>query len=100
VIQCGGKRLQEERRGCSAEFYCSLVEGVLERVAPVVFRIPQRREFPGEQNICFCSGGILFTQNTTWLFCPAGNPPPRGNPGLKRTQTDNILKKIEFKMIF
>jgi hypothetical protein len=28
--------------------------------------------------------------------CSAGNPPPRGNPGLKRTRMDNILKKFEF----
>jgi hypothetical protein len=39
------------RRGevVPAEFYCSLEEGVLERVAPAVFGFPQRREFPGEQ---------------------------------------------------
>jgi hypothetical protein len=24
------------------------------------------------------------------IYCSAGNPPPRGNPGLKRTQTDAI----------
>jgi hypothetical protein len=33
------------------EFYCSLEEGVLERVAPVGFGFPQRREFPGEQAV-------------------------------------------------
>jgi hypothetical protein len=32
--------------------------------------------------------------------CSAGNSPPRGNPGLKHTQMDAILKKIEFKMNF
>jgi hypothetical protein len=32
--------------------------------------------------------------------CSAGNPPPFGNPGLKRTRTDAILKKLEFKMNF
>jgi hypothetical protein len=26
--------------------------------------------------------------------CSVGNPPPRGNPGLKRTRTDTILKKF------
>jgi hypothetical protein len=26
--------------------------------------------------------------------CSAGNPPPRGNSGLKRTRTDAILKKL------
>jgi hypothetical protein len=34
-----------------AEFYCSLEEGVPERVAPAVFGFPQRRGFPGEQNV-------------------------------------------------
>jgi hypothetical protein len=29
-----------------------------------------------------------------------GKSPPRGNPGLKRTRTDAIWKKIEFKMKF
>jgi hypothetical protein len=46
----------------------------------------------------FCSGGILFTQNTKWVFCSAGNPPPRENPGIKCTRTNDILKKFEFKM--
>jgi hypothetical protein len=32
--------------------------------------------------------------------CSAGNPPPRGNPGIKRTRTDAILKKFEFKKNF
>jgi hypothetical protein len=43
------------RRGevAPAEFYCSLEEGVLERVAPAVFGFPQRREFPGEQTVWF-----------------------------------------------
>jgi hypothetical protein len=34
-----------------AEFYCSLEEGVPERVAPAVFGFPQRREFPGEHTV-------------------------------------------------
>jgi hypothetical protein len=101
-----------------AEFYCSLEEGVPERVALAVFGFPQRREFSGEQTVwCllrqyskilrapqetvfFCSGGILFMQSTTWVFCSAGNPSPRGNPGLKRTRRDDIFKKFEFKMNF
>jgi hypothetical protein len=29
-----------------------------------------------------------------------GNPPPIGNPGLKCTRTDTILKLFEFKMNF
>jgi hypothetical protein len=62
-----------------------LEEGVLERVAPAVFGIPKRREFPGEQTVWFllwgyskytehrrkpffCSGGILFTQSTKWVL--------------------------------
>jgi hypothetical protein len=99
------------------EFYCYLEEGVPGRAAPAVFGVLQRGEFPGEQTAWFCSGsirnmqntsgnyvfcscGILFTQSTTWVFSSEGNPPPRGNPGLKCTQTDNILKKFEFKMNF
>jgi hypothetical protein len=41
------------RRGevAPAEFYCSLEEGVPERVARAVFGFPQRREFPGEQTV-------------------------------------------------
>jgi hypothetical protein len=105
------------RRGevAPAEFYCSLENSVPERVALAVSGFPQRRDFPGEQTVWFllwryskyaehlrnpdfCSSSILFTQSTTWVFCSAGNPPPRGNPGQKHTQTDNILKKITFKM--
>jgi hypothetical protein len=74
------------RRGevAPAEFYCSLEEGVPERVAPAVYGFPQRREFPGVQTVwCllrqyskyaerlrkpfFCSGSILFTQSTSWV---------------------------------
>jgi hypothetical protein len=61
LLQRGGKRPQEERRGCSGrpqqnevppvEFYSSLEEGVPERVAPAVFGFPQRGEFPGEQTV-------------------------------------------------
>jgi hypothetical protein len=45
---------------------------------------------------CFAkrSGGILFMQSTTWLFCSAGNHPPAGSPGLKPTRTDKILLKF------
>jgi hypothetical protein len=32
--------------------------------------------------------------------CSAGNPPPRGSTGQKRTRMDAILKKFEFKMKF
>jgi hypothetical protein len=96
-------RTAQQNEAPPAEFYCSLEEGIPERVAPAVFGIPQRREFPGEQSVwfllqryskyaehprkpVFCSGGILFTQSTTWMFCSAGNPPRRGNPGLKCTR--------------
>jgi hypothetical protein len=43
------------RRGevAPAEFYYSLEEGVPERVALVVFRFLQRREFPGDQTVWF-----------------------------------------------
>jgi hypothetical protein len=110
---------KRRRRGevAPAEFYCSLKEGVPGRTAPAVFGFPQRGGFPGEQTVWFllrryskyaehprkaffCSGGILFTQSTTWVFCSAGNPPPRGNSGLKSTRTNEILKKFQFKMNF
>jgi hypothetical protein len=41
------------RRGevAPAEFYCSLEEGVPERVARAVFGFPRRREFPREQTV-------------------------------------------------
>jgi hypothetical protein len=88
-------------------------EGVTRRTAPVVFGFPQRGEFPGEQTVrfllwryskyaehlrkpFFCLGGFPFMQSTTWVFCSAGNPPPRENLGLKQTRTDDILKKLEF----
>jgi hypothetical protein len=32
--------------------------------------------------------------------CSVGNPPPRGNPGLKCTRTETILKKFDQKMNF
>jgi hypothetical protein len=35
-----------------------LEEDVPQRVAPAVFGTLQRREFPGEQTVRFCSGGI------------------------------------------
>jgi hypothetical protein len=91
------------RRGevAPAEFYCFFEEGVPGRTSLVVFGFPQRGEFPREQTVWFllrqyskyaehirklvffCSGGILFMQSTMWVFCSAGNPPHRGNPGLK-----------------
>jgi hypothetical protein len=52
LLQHGGKRQQKKRgENAPAEFYCSLEEGVPERVAPAVFGFPQRREFPGEQTV-------------------------------------------------
>jgi hypothetical protein len=105
------------RRGEVApeEFYCYLEEGVPGRAASAIFGVPQRGEFPGEQTAWFCSAGIRNTQSTSGnrffllrrysnhaehhvgvLLC--GNSPPRGNPGLKCTWTDEILKKFEFKM--
>jgi hypothetical protein len=94
-----------------AGFYCYLEEGVPGKAAPAVFRVPQRGEFPREQmawfcsgniwnkqstlgNQFFCSGGILFMQSTTWVFCSVGNPPTRGNIWLKCTWIDKILKKF------
>jgi hypothetical protein len=100
------------RRGevAPVEFNCSL-----ERVAPAVFGFSQRREFPGEQTLWFLLRRYLkyaehprrpafllrlFTLSTTLVFCSAGNLPPRGNPGLKSTRADDILKKFEFKLNF
>jgi hypothetical protein len=101
-----------KRRGevAPAEFYCSLEEGVPGRTAPAVFGFPQRGEFPGEETVWFLlrryskyakhlrEPVILLRQYSIHVehhvFCSAGIPPPRRNPGLKCTQTDGILKKI------
>jgi hypothetical protein len=84
--------------GCSAESCSGGIRNSAEKgisrgancqvFAPAVLEI---RRAPQETGF-FCSGGILFTQSTTWVFCSGGNPPPRGNPGLKCTWTDAILK--------
>jgi hypothetical protein len=31
-----------------------------------------------------------------WANCSAVNPPPRGNPGLKGTRIDAILKEVDW----
>jgi hypothetical protein len=111
------QRTAQQNEAPPAEFYCSLEEGVPGRTALSVFGFPQRGEFPGKQTVWFllrryskyaehlkkpffCSGGVLFTQSNTWVFFSVGNPPPRGNPGLKCTRTDDISTKFEFKMNF
>jgi hypothetical protein len=103
------------RRGevALAEFYCSLEEGVLGRTAPAVFGFPQRGEFPREQTVWFllpCYSkytkhlrkpvffwlrrySINADHHVGVLLC-GGNHTPRGNPGLKCTRMDDILKKI------
>jgi hypothetical protein len=46
------------------EFYCSLEEGVPERVAPAVFGFPQRRNQESKlSGVCF--GGIRNMQSTS-----------------------------------
>jgi hypothetical protein len=103
--------IRRKREFAPAEFYCSLEEGVPERVAPAVFRFLQRREFPGEQTVwCLLWRYLKYAEHLRkpvfllWQFScrtphgcnySAGNPPPpRGNPGLKRTRMDTILKKF------
>jgi hypothetical protein len=115
LLQRGGERPQEERRGsscgvqllfgggcsgenCSDSIQISTERGASRRahclvIAPAIFEIRRAPQEPG----FFGSGDILFKQSTTWVFCSAGNPPPRQNPGLKCTRTDDILKKFEFK---
>jgi hypothetical protein len=48
------RQVAQQNEAPPAEFYCSLEEDV----AQGVFGTPQRREFPGEQTVRFCSGGI------------------------------------------
>jgi hypothetical protein len=55
-----------------------LEEDVPQRVALPVFGTPQRREFPGEQTVRFCSGGIRNSaeKGISWgancqVFAPA-----------------------------
>jgi hypothetical protein len=107
------------RRGevAPAEFYCSLEDGVRRELLRRYSDFRREGNFPESKlsGVCsgsirnthstsgnrfFCSGGILFTQSTMWVFRSAGNPPPRGNSGLKRTRRDAILKKFEFKINF
>jgi hypothetical protein len=48
-----------------AEFYCSLEEGVPERVALAVFGFPQRREVSMSKLSGFCSSDIRNTKRTS-----------------------------------
>jgi hypothetical protein len=47
------RRVAQRNEAPPAEFYYSVKEDVLQRVAPVVVGTPQRREFPGEQTVMF-----------------------------------------------
>jgi hypothetical protein len=52
-----------------AEFYCSLEEGVPERVALAVFRFPQRRELSGEQTVwCLLRRYSKYAEHLRKLF--------------------------------
>jgi hypothetical protein len=71
-----------------AEFYCSLEEGAPERVAPVVFGIPQIREFPGEQTVWFLLRRFSkYAEHLgNWFFAPAvfySRRAPRGCSALR-----------------
>jgi hypothetical protein len=57
----------------------------------LILLVSQKQAKIKQNKMCFAS---------KQKFSSAGNPPPRGNPGLKHTRTDNILKKFEFKMNF
>jgi hypothetical protein len=66
------RRVAQQNEAPPAEFLCSLEEDVPQRVAPAVFGTPQRREFPWEQTVRFCSSGIQNMQSTTCIpisFC-------------------------------
>jgi hypothetical protein len=124
LLQRGGKRLQEERRGCSG--------GQRNKMRLLLWSSTAlwRRVFLREllrQYLDFCSEGN-FPESKLSGFCSAvfeihrapqetgfyllwrysihaeqrmgaGNSPLRRNPGLKRTRTDAILKKFKFKII-
>jgi hypothetical protein len=51
-----------------------------------------------EMNLLGGAPVVFF--NHTGANCSAGNPPPRGNPGLKRSWMDAILKNFDLKMNF
>jgi hypothetical protein len=55
------------RRGevAPAEFYCSLEEGVPERVSLAVFGFPQRSDFPESKLSGVCYGGSRNTESTS-----------------------------------
>jgi hypothetical protein len=113
--QRGGKRPQEERRGCSGGILLlsgegrsggscyggiriSAEKGISQRANCLVLLRWYSKYAEHLRKPFFFTGGILLTQSTTRLFCSAGNPPPRENPVIKRTRTDDILKKFKFKM--
>jgi hypothetical protein len=58
---------------------------------PLVPPLAEMALWRGAPAVCFHHAGA---------DCSAGNLPPRGNPGLKRTQMDAILKKFDRKMYF
>jgi hypothetical protein len=115
LLQRGDKRPQEERRGCSCGVLLLFGGGCSgENCSGSILISAERLEFHGEKTVWFLlrwyskyaehlrkrfffAVAVFYSRRA---FCSAGNPSPRGNPGLKCTRTDNILKKFEFKMNF
>jgi hypothetical protein len=95
------------RRGevSPAEFYCSLEEGVLERVAPTVFGFPQRRNFLESKLSGVFSGSIRNTQSTSGnrFFAPPvfySRRAPRGCSALREIlHLEEIPDGLHFEKI-
>jgi hypothetical protein len=119
LLQRGGKRPQEERRGCScgvlllfgggcsgescsSSILIAAEKGISRRANCLVFALAVFIIRRASQETVFFFTPAVFYSHRAPRGCngPVGNPPPRGNSGLQRTRTDAILKKFDFKMNF
>jgi hypothetical protein len=106
----GGDRISAERgislRATCLVFAPAVFNRYAEHLRKPVFcsdSILEARRAPGGcwsavvLRILFPTEQIEYCRSKKWS---AGNPPPRGNPGLKQTWTDFILKKFYWKKEF
>jgi hypothetical protein len=92
--------------GCSGESCSEGIQifaekGISQRANCLVFALAVFEIRRAPQETSFFAPAVFFSRRAPrGCNCSAENPPPTGNPGLKRTRTDAILKKFEFKMNF